>query len=110
MKVSLESLRRGNEPVALVIHSLELALYQVLVKVGDEEALLTEDNGRILRRHSLNAAREALQGLPVSRLTLRHSSAYDEMIGQPAREQSNAMEVPLALETWAPLTPETGPA
>ena len=106
MKVSLETLRRGGEPVALVIDSLELALYQVLVDIGGREALLTEDNGKILRRHSLNAAREALQGLPVSRLTLRHRSAYDEMIGQPAREESNAMEVPLALETWSPLTPE----
>ncbi len=103
MKITLQDLQQRDEPVALVIHSLELALYQVLVKLDDGEALVAENDGRILRRHSLNAAREVLEGLAISTLTLRHSSAYDEMIGQPAREASNVLEVPLAVETWAPL-------
>lgn len=106
VKISIEALRSSTEPLVLVIHSLEQALYQVTVDVDGEEALLIDDDGRIFRRHSLNAARDALQGVPLGQLTLRHSSAYDEMIGQPARQESNALEVSLALASWAPIAAE----
>ena len=41
-----------------------------------------------------------LQVLPVGTITLRHESAYDEMIGQPSRESSNALEVNLSHEMY----------
>jgi hypothetical protein len=88
----------------LIIYSLEQALYQVTVVVEGGEALLAEDDGRIFRRHSLNAARDGLHGLPVGKLTLRHTSPYDEMIGQPPRASDNLLEVSLSLEDWAPVT------
>jgi hypothetical protein len=36
-------------------------------------------------------------------MVLRHSSAYDEMIGQPHREESNALEVRIARDPYPPL-------
>ncbi len=103
MKISINDLRQSSEPFVMVIHSLEQALYQVTVIVDGEEALLIDEDGGIFRRHSLNAARDALQDVPLRQLTLRHSSAYDEMIGQPVRQESNALEVSLALSSWAPI-------
>jgi hypothetical protein len=90
----------------MIVHSLEQALYQVTVMVDGSEALLTENDGSLFRRHSLNAVREALSGLRISRLRLRHTSAYDEMIGQPLRDNSNALEVSLSIDAWAPLMPD----
>ena len=45
-----------------------------------------------------------LRGMPVRSLVLRHESAYDEMIGQPTRDESNALEVSLALDIDPPPT------
>ena len=84
----------------MIIHSLEQALYQVTLEVDGEERLLVEKDGRTFRRHSLQQVREALQTLPVASLRLRQQSAYDEMIGQPAREGSNVLEVTLSLELY----------
>lgn len=77
-------------------------MYQVTLVIEGREHLLVEQDGRPFRRHSLQRVREALQGLPVGSLSLRHQSAYDEMIGQPLREGSNALEVPLSLEGCPP--------
>ena len=88
------------QPAAAVIHSLEQALYQVTVVIGGEEHLLVENDGKTFRRHNLQQVREALQAMPVASLVLRQQSAYDEMIGQPLRETSNALEVPLSLEQY----------
>ena len=86
----------------MVIHSLDQALYQVTLVIDEREHLLVENNGKTFRRHSLQQVREALQTLPVASLVLRQQSAYDEMIGQPVREGSNVLEVPLSLEQYPP--------
>ena len=31
-------------------------------------------------------------------------SPYDEMVGQPVRQQDNTLEVPLSLEAYPPVT------
>jgi len=36
-----------------------------------------------------------LSSMPVASITMRHESAYDEMVGQPARQASNALEIGL---------------
>ena len=74
------------------------------LEADGQEHLLVEKDGSTFRRHSLQQVREALQTLPVASLRLRHQSAYDEMIGQPAREGSNALEVTLSLELY-PMPP-----
>ena len=104
MKISFRDLLRSGRPTDLVVHSLDQALYQVMVRIDGQDFVLTENDGRTFRRHSLNAVREALQVLPVATLSLRQSSAYDEMIGQPSRDGDNALEVPLSMDLYPPVT------
>ena len=104
MKQSFRDVLVRGEAVVTTVHSLQHALYQVTMIIDGEECLLTENDGKIFRRHSLSAVREALQVLPLASLTLIQQSAYDEMIGQPVREGDNALQVPLALELYPPIT------
>ena len=98
MKISLEQLSRLDRHAQAVIHSLEQALYQVTLTIGDDSYLLTENSGSILRRHSLQQVRELLREMPLDSIRLRHQSAYDEMIGQPVRTADNTLDVPLSLD------------
>lgn len=100
MKITFRQARALSSPARAVIRSLDQALYQVTLVVDGRERLLTEDNGRVFRRHSLLEVREALQALPLDSAVLRQDSAYDEMIGQPGREGDNTLEVPLSLELY----------
>ena len=61
--------------------------------VDDEEHLVVEDSQKPVRTRSLQKMREMLAGLPIASITLRHESAYDEMVGQPLRQCSNALEI-----------------
>ena len=97
MTLDFEQFAQLEQPVPVIIHSLDQALYQVTLLIDGEEYLLLENAGRPFRRHSLGKVRKALQNLPVASLTLRQQSAYDEMIGQPNREGPNTLEVPLSL-------------
>jgi hypothetical protein len=102
VKISFEAFSRRAEPVDVIIHSLEQALYQVTLVIDNREHLLVENDGKTFRRHSLQQVREALQIMPVASLRLRQQSAYDEMIGQPVREGSNTLELPLSLDQYPP--------
>jgi hypothetical protein len=104
MKITIRELQSLPAPVPAIVHSLEQALYQVTVVVDGEERLLIDNDGRVFRRRNLTAVREALQVLPITQLSLRHQSAYDEMIGQPMREGVNTLEVPLGQQIYVPLT------
>jgi hypothetical protein len=44
--------------------------------------------------------REALSSMPIATITLRHQSAYDEMINQPQRQHANTLELPLSLDPY----------
>ncbi|MEH6592125.1 MAG: DUF6482 family protein [Halioglobus sp.] len=88
-----------KKPVAVVIHSLDQSLYQLSALVDGEEHLVMDDNGRPYRSRNLEKVREILQLLPVASITLRQKSAYDEMIGQPSREEDNTLEIALPLST-----------
>lgn len=101
MKISLKELSALGQLVPAIIHSLDQALYQVTVIIDGKQVLLTDDSGLILRRHSLEQMREALQAMPIESLKLQQQSAYDEMIGQPMREAANTLEVPLSVATLA---------
>ncbi|KAA1190080.1 hypothetical protein F0M18_13525 [Pseudohalioglobus sediminis] len=102
MKITFAEFTRLEQPVPVVIHSLEQALYQVTITIDDSTYLLAENNGKTFRCHSLQRAREALQTMPVASIVLRQLSAYDEMIGQPVRDQGNTLEIPLSLELYPP--------
>jgi hypothetical protein len=104
VKITFKDVLLRGGAADLVICSLEQALYQVMVRIDGQELLLIENDGKTFRRHSLNAVREALQVLPVATVTLRHASAYDEMIGQPSRSCDNALEIPLSMDLYPPIT------
>jgi hypothetical protein len=102
VKITFAEVARRIEPVHVIIHSLDQALYQVTLVIDEREHLLVENDRSPFRRHSLQAVREALQTLPMASVVLRQQSAYDEMIGQPPREGSNVLEVSLSLEQYPP--------
>jgi len=87
-----------QQPLAtVVIQSLDPALFQLRVELDGREHTVYDDSGRRpLSWRSLAEVRAALQGLAIERLLLRHTSAYDEMIGHPPGS-GNLLEVPLAL-------------
>ena len=98
MKKSLSELRDLGPLGKVAIRSLDLSLYLAEVELGGQRQVICHDDGRPLRAVNLVAMREMLQGLQIESLVLVQESAYDEMIGQPARLGSNALEVPLSLE------------
>ncbi len=104
MKISIDEFAALRHAVAVVIHSLDPALYQVTVAIEGQERLLVGSDGRPLRSRSLAQLRDVLARFPVASLMLRQQSAYDEMIGQAPREGPNILEVPLALPEESPPT------
>ena len=77
----------------LVIHSLDLALYQVSVVVDGKEHFVTDDKGKFLRAHSILELRKQCHNLKANKQVLRQQSAYDEMVEQPSRSNTNELEV-----------------
>ena len=100
MRLTINELTALPDGADVTIHSLEQALYQVTVSLPAGPHLLVDKKGKTIRTRSLQRMREILQVLPVNTITLRHQSAYDEMIGQPPRESSNALEVKLSREMY----------
>ena len=101
MKIDITQLQRLPAPVTAYVNSLERSIYQVCIATPEGEALLIDTDGTIFRRRNLQSVREALRDRGVSELVLRQQSAYDEMIGQPTREQPNTLELPLSMEDYA---------
>jgi Family of unknown function (DUF6482) len=97
MKIALADLEALQHPMHVIIHSLDGSLYQMEVSLEGESRRLVDEQGKTVRWRSLSAARAALRGLPVSTVSLHHVSAYDEMVGQPAKVQSNLLAVSLSM-------------
>lgn len=95
MKMALSKLEKYFYIDKLVVHSLDLSLYQVSVVVDDQEFYVTDDNGEFLRAFSILELQRACSKLKVEKHVLRHQSAYDEMVGTSQRKGSNQLEVPL---------------
>lgn len=98
MTVTIEEWRESGTSLAVIVDSIEGAIYRVSVLIDGLEHRLLDVDGKTFQRKSVTHVREALQGVAVENMTLRHSSAYDEMIGQGCRERPNTMQVPLAKE------------
>lgn len=79
----------------LVIHSLDLCLYQASVVIDNEEHMICDDRGQLLRSHSLIEMQKLCRNLKVKARVLRQESAYDEMVGGPEKDEGNRLEVPL---------------
>lgn len=104
MQIAVETLKHWPSIDKVIIHSLDLCLYQASVAVEDIEMLVTDSRGKPLRKFNILEMQEVFRGLPIQSMVLRQQSAYDEMVGQPMREGDNTMEVPLG-DPYPELTP-----
>ncbi|SHG94729.1 DUF6482 family protein [Ferrimonas marina] len=95
MPITLNRLIDQPEVEKVIIRSLDCALYQAVVVDAGKEQLIVDDNGKPLRGHGMYQLLEELRPIGAKCWVLQHSSAYDEMIGQPPRQGDNRLEVPL---------------
>jgi len=79
----------------LIFHSVDLSLYQASAIIEGEEHFITDNKGVLLRSRSLVELQKQLREVSASQSVLRHTSAYDEMIGGAEKPSTNALEVPL---------------
>ena len=100
MKITLREFFKSQTELPVIVHSIDMAGYQAAVTLNGHEYLLVTENGKPLRHQSLMHMRQALHAMPVASLTLRHQSAYDEMINQPERTNTNTLELSLSLDPY----------
>jgi len=96
MTITINELQKLKHIPRIIIHSLDMSLYQAAAEVEGSEQMITDKHGRMLRSFSLLEMRTQFEGFSVGEIVLRHQSAYDEMVNQPVREVSNQLEVPLS--------------
>ena len=95
MTMRLSELLKRSVVDKLIFHSVELSLYQVSAVVDGAEAYITDDRGQYLHSRSLSELRKLFRDCRAWRTVLRHTSAYDEMIGGPETYGNNMLEVRL---------------
>ncbi|WP_440054671.1 DUF6482 family protein [Pseudoalteromonas sp. T1lg65] len=78
----------------VVVHSIDLALFQVSVVIDGTEYHVKEGDKALLQAQSPLQIQQRFAHLSYRQMVLRHQSAYDEMIGQPVRTTPNTLEVP----------------
>jgi len=93
--VPFKSIGKKDPIEKVIIHSLDLALYQVSIVCGGVEELVMDNRNRPVRARNTLELEALFEGYDVREMCLRHESAYDEMVNQPVREGSNRIEVPL---------------
>ncbi|MFD2176257.1 DUF6482 family protein [Veronia pacifica] len=97
MPISLTHLKMQLKVEKVVFHSLDLSLYQVSAVVGGQELLVTDDDGKPLRDHSLHGLQKHFKAVRAESHVLRQQSAYDEMVGHNHSAADNTMEIPIAI-------------
>ncbi len=95
MKKPLSTLEHYFELDAVVIHSLDMCLYQASVRVDGQEIWVANEQGQLLKTNSLVGMQKHLANLKTKQYLLRQQSAYDEMVGGPLKVD-NTLEVPIA--------------
>ncbi len=94
MKKPLSTLEQYFEFDAVVIHSLDMCLYQASVRVDGQDIWVATEQGQLLKTNSLIAMQKHLANLNTKQYLLRQQSAYDEMVGGPLKVD-NTLEVPI---------------
>lgn len=94
MTIKLSELSNHQPIQKVIVHSLEMALYQVSVMIDNGEHYVTDDSGEFIRGLSPLHIQKRLDHLNYAQMVLRHTSAYDEMCGQSEKLTSNMLEVP----------------
>lgn len=93
--ITLRELKKVEPIGKVIVHSLDMSLYQVSAIVKGLEHVVTDDGGRPLRARSSLEMQTVFESFDIHELVLRHESCYDEMINQPLSDGSNVIEVPL---------------
>ncbi|MCS0386520.1 DUF6482 family protein [Vibrio diabolicus] len=93
MSIPLSKLEKFFYVDKLIIHSLDLALYQASVVVDGKVQFITYDNGIFLRAHSLIEMQKKCKNIKANKQVLVHKSAHDEMVGLPEGKRDNQLEV-----------------
>lgn len=97
MKVSLVEL--GNVGVSeVVIESVDLSLYIAHARIGDQEHVIADREGKVLKTRNLLEMQRMLRKAVTCEFFLRQRSAYDEMVGHVHQAADNSMELPLGRE------------
>jgi hypothetical protein len=97
MKVSLVEL--GNVGVSeVVIESVDLSLYIAHARIGDQEHVIADREGKVLKTRNLLEMQRTLRKAVTCEFFLRQRSAYDEMVGHVHQAADNSMELPLGRE------------
>ncbi len=94
MAMKLSELSNHQPIQKVIVHSLEMALYQVSVMINNVEYYVTDEHGEFIRGLSPLHIQKRLEHLSYAKMVLRHTSAYDEMCGQAEKTESNMLEVP----------------
>lgn len=94
MAIKLSELKNHQPLQKVIVHSLEMALYQVSVMINNVEYYVTDDKGDFIRGLSPLHIQKRFEHLSYLQMLLRHTSAYDEMCGQSEKKTSNMLEVP----------------
>ncbi len=97
MKVAINKLA-SLDVASIVIESVDLSLYIAHVRVGDNEHVITDRQGKVLKTRNLLEMQRLLRKAVSCEFFLRQRSAYDEMVGHAHRAADNGMELPLGRE------------
>ena len=97
LKISINRLADIDLIQDLEILSIDCALYTVRVVIQNQQYRVVDKNDKPYVKSSVEHIKKDLQDCQISNLALVHQSAFDEMVGQPDRESSNAIRVPLSL-------------
>jgi hypothetical protein len=99
MAITLQQLQQLGSIERVIIRSINCSLYQAMAVIDGKEQLIKQAPGKTLMARNIADIKEQLALLTIEKLILQHQSAYDEMIGQPFRDQANTLEVGLAFTT-----------
>ncbi|MCG7542255.1 hypothetical protein EXT48_00190 [Pseudoalteromonas sp. CO348] len=94
MAIAFSKLKQHQPLQKVIVHSIDLALYQVSVLINNVEYYVTEENGEFLKAHNPLQIQKRLLDISYMEMVIRHQSAYDEMVGHPVSVNDNTLEVP----------------
>lgn len=96
MLLAFSQLKHFQPIEKVVIHSIDLSLYQASIEVDGKNFYMTDDKGEMVRAFNIIDLQKKFRGIDYRTMVLRHESAYDEMIGQAEKSPGqNMLEVPL---------------
>ena len=101
MKITLDECLSLKRIEKVVINSYEQSLYLVSVILNDEERFVTDERGNFLKSFNKLELQKLFSNSSVTKMVVRHKSAYNEMIGLPNQEEDNTLEVLIGGDEYA---------